>query len=273
MNSERFRLANYHSHTPRCMHASGTEEEYVREAIRLGYEILGFADHTPWPYKSDFVASMRMHIRELDGYMRIVRELEKRYAGRIRIHLGLECEAFPEFYPWLRELREAGAVDYLILGNHYDTSDECGGPYFGRCVTGRQARRYAETTIAGMESGLFDYLAHPDLFLERYPRFDADAERACRELCEAAKRLDMPLEYNLLGLKRNARDRAWGGLGYTTREFWEIAAETGNRAIIGVDAHEPEQLDCVQLYRDARTMLESMGVKMLAVLDQVESKA
>ena len=273
MNPKSFRLVNYHSHTPRCMHATGAEEEYVREAIRLGYEILGFADHTPWPYKSDFVASMRMHICELDGYLRTVRALESAYAGRIRIHLGLECEAFPEFYPWLRELRESGAVDYLILGNHYDTNDERGGPYFGRCATGRQARRYAETTVAGMESGLFDYLAHPDLFLESYPRFDADAERACRELCEAAKRLNMPLEYNLLGLQRNARDQARGGLGYTIREFWEIAAEVGNRAIVGVDAHAPEQLDCVPLYREARAMLGDMGVEVVDVLDEVESEA
>ena len=272
MNSECFRLANYHSHTPRCMHASGTEEEYVREAMRLGYEILGFADHTPWPYKSDFVASMRMRLSQLDGYVQTVRELEKKYVGRIRIHLGLECEAFPEFYPWLEKTREEKGIDYLILGNHYDTNDEHKGVYFGRSTTGRQARRYAETTIAGMESGLFDYLAHPDLFMECYPRFDEDAKHACRELCEAAKRLDMPLEYNLLGLQRNVRDRARGGLGYTSREFWEIAAETGNRAIIGVDAHAPEQLDCVQLYCEARAMLGDMGIEVLQVLNKVENK-
>ena len=270
MNSERFRLANYHSHTPRCMHATGAEEDYVREAIRLGYEILGFADHTPWPYKSDFVASMRMRIGQLDGYIEAVRALERRYADRIRVHLGLECEAFPEFYPWLEEVREEKGIDYLILGNHYDTNDERGGGYFGRCADGRRVRRYTETTIAGMESGLFVYLAHPDLFLESYPCFDADAKRACRELCEAAKRLDMPLEYNLLGKQRNARDRARGGYGYTTREFWEIAAETGNRAIIGVDAHAPEQLDCINLYRESRAMLKGMGIEILEVLDELE---
>ncbi len=270
MDSAGFRLLNYHSHTPRCMHAKGTEEEYVRHALDSGYEAIGFADHTPWPYKSDFVAGMRMRASELDGYVAAVRAVERKYAGRIRVHLGLECEAFPEFYPWLREIREEKGIEYFILGNHYDTNDERNGQYFGRCSTPREAGRYADTTIAGMESGLFVYLAHPDLFLERYPRFDADAKRVCREICEAAKRLDLPLEYNLLGAWRNPRARELGCVGYTSREFWEIAAETGNRAIIGVDAHAPEALDRVDSVREAHELLQGLGIEILNELEEVE---
>ena len=43
---EKFTLANYHTHTTRCQHARGTEEEYVLQAIDTGFEILGFADHS-----------------------------------------------------------------------------------------------------------------------------------------------------------------------------------------------------------------------------------
>lgn len=268
-----FRLANYHSHTTRCMHAKGSEEEYVLQAIDTGFEILGFADHSAWPYKSDFVADMRMHIRELDGYVDTVKRLRAEYENQIRIHLAMECEAFPEFYPWLREIRAEKGFDYFILGNHYDTTDENGGPYFGRCTQPNRAYRYMETTIAGMESGLFVYLAHPDLFLHRYPTFDADAKRVCRELCEAAKRLDMPLEYNILGHHRQAASRAQGCVGYTSPEFWEIAAETGNKAILGVDAHAPEQLDCLEMYRSIRKRLKTMGIEVLDVLEEVEKSA
>ena len=263
-------LANYHSHTPRCMHARGSEEEFALAAVQAGFEILGFADHTPWPYKSDFVANMRMRLDQLDGYVAAVRNVREKFAGRLRVHLGLECEAFPEYFSWLRELRAEKGFDYFILGNHYDTNDETGGFYFGRCTEERQARRYMETTIAGMQSGLFIYLAHPDLFLNRYPRFDAEAKAVCREICAEAKRLNMPLEYNLLGARRNPGARAAGCMGYTTREFWEIAAETGNRAIIGADAHAPEELNCAQSYRAARAFLESIGVKVLYSLDEVE---
>lgn len=275
MNSKSmdFRLANYHAHTTRCQHARGTQEAYVLQAIAAGFEILGFADHSAWPYKSDFVANMRMRLDELDGYVAEVKRLREAYAGRIRIHLGMECEAFPEFYPWLREVRAEKGFDYFILGNHYDTSDENNrGTYFGRCKDHAQIFRYMETTIAGMESGLFRYLAHPDLFLNRYPTFDAEARQVCRALCETANRLNMPLEYNLLGHRRNPEARRAGFIGYTSREFWEVAAETGSRAIIGVDAHAPEDMDCLETYVQVRAGLQSMGIEVLDVLEDVEGR-
>ena len=53
-------MKNFHTHTRRCMHASGSDEDYVLAAIEAGYEVLGFSDHTPWKYDSNFVANMRM---------------------------------------------------------------------------------------------------------------------------------------------------------------------------------------------------------------------
>ena len=58
---------NYHTHTTRCMHATGDDEDYVLSAIKGGYRILGFSDHTPWKYRTDYVADMRMLPEELPG--------------------------------------------------------------------------------------------------------------------------------------------------------------------------------------------------------------
>ena len=38
---------NYHTHTTRCFHAVGQDEDYVRAAIDGGFDLLGFADHAP----------------------------------------------------------------------------------------------------------------------------------------------------------------------------------------------------------------------------------
>ena len=43
-------LTNYHTHTFRCQHANGTVEDYVREAIAKGFDILGMSDHVPYPH-------------------------------------------------------------------------------------------------------------------------------------------------------------------------------------------------------------------------------
>ena len=36
---------NYHTHTYRCGHAVGEDEDYILEAIGLGMQTIGFSDH------------------------------------------------------------------------------------------------------------------------------------------------------------------------------------------------------------------------------------
>lgn len=40
---------NLHTHTFRCGHASGTDDQMVLSAIETGFELLGFSDHMPYP--------------------------------------------------------------------------------------------------------------------------------------------------------------------------------------------------------------------------------
>ena len=41
--------ANYHTHTYLCGHATGDVDDYVNEAIRLGFSELGMSDHAHTP--------------------------------------------------------------------------------------------------------------------------------------------------------------------------------------------------------------------------------
>jgi histidinol phosphatase-like PHP family hydrolase len=110
---------NLHTHTYRCRHAKGTDEEYVLAAIDAGYDKLGFADHTPFPYENGFFNDDKMLVEELPDYIDSVLTLKEKYRGQIEILLGLECEAVPEFFPFLKEMKQK--MDYLILGSHGDT--------------------------------------------------------------------------------------------------------------------------------------------------------
>ena len=60
---------NYHTHTTRCMHAVGDDEDYVRSAIKGGFQELGFSDHGPWKYHTDFVSDIRMLPEDLPEYI------------------------------------------------------------------------------------------------------------------------------------------------------------------------------------------------------------
>ena len=86
------KLANYHTHTYRCNHAQGAEEDYVCRAIEAGYAVLGFSDHTPWPVPHPDSPRVRMSLDQLDGYVHGVRQAASRHADEIRVLVGLECE-------------------------------------------------------------------------------------------------------------------------------------------------------------------------------------
>ncbi len=257
---------NYHAHTVRCRHAVGTEEEYILSALGEGFSVLGFSDHGPFPFGGGYVPDMRMGMEELDGYIAAVRSLKEKYAGRIEIFCGLEYEYFPEFTSVQRRLLDEGRLDYFLFGNHYDL-DERGGMYFGRCSTPAHIERYLRTSVAGMETGLFSCFAHPDLYMNSYRAFDRAAEKAARELCACAKAFGLPLEYNLLGLRKQAVGAP--GLGYPCLDFWRIAAETGCEAILGVDAHEPEMFSSAE-YEKACNTLSDLGIRRIERLSLKE---
>ena len=108
------RKTNYHMHTKRCMHASGSDEEYVKSAIKNGYEEIGFSDHSPWKYDSDFVAHMRMPLSQFDDYYASIAGLREKYKDQISIKIGLECEYFPKYMDWLKQFVVEKKLDYII---------------------------------------------------------------------------------------------------------------------------------------------------------------
>lgn len=253
-------------HTKRCMHASGTDEEYVLSAIAGGYEEIGFSDHSPWHYKSDFVAHMRMRENQFDDYYHSVMALKEIYKDQISIKIGLECEYYPQYMDWLKQLILNYHLDYIIFGNHYYKSDEQ-RIYFGTaCESEEMLVAYVDEAIAGMATGLYAYLAHPDLFMRGRRVFDEVAKRESYRLCIAAKRYHTPLEYNLAGAQYND---IMTTTQYPHPEFWKIVAEVGNQAIIGVDAHEPKALETNKYRNVALRMFKDLGIE---VIDTIEWK-
>lgn len=256
-----FRLkmkTNYHTHTIRCQHATDSDEAYVLSALEGGYGELGFSDHTPWNYRSDYVSTIRMQTNELHEYATSIRALKEKYKHRIRIKTGLECEYFEAYIPWLKEVIRKEKLDYLLFGNHFYSTDEQ-DLYFGHNTTTPEIlEMYEESTLKGLESGLFCCLAHPDLFGRSYPVFDIHCERVSRNICRKAAQLRIPLEYNLSGF---AACKGGKSAGYPHPRFWEIAANEGCTAIIGVDAHSCRELEDREKYRQALQFLENISIK------------
>lgn len=244
-------MKNYHTHTKRCYHALNTEEEYIQAAIQSGYTELGFSDHTPWRYDSSYHSTMRMEEDKLEGYVKTLRKLQEKYKDHISIKIGLECEYFERYIPWLKEMVDKYQLDYLILGHHFDETDET-GIYFGQQLNRKQLTKYVDSCIQGLKTGLYSYVAHPDL--ANYDMYDPFYTQEMTRLCQAAKELDIPLEFNLLGLKTYRQ--------YPNEVFFKIAKQVGNRVIIGTDAHESRALLDMTTYQRALMYLKNLGIQV-----------
>lgn len=252
-------IANYHTHTYRCNHATGTEEEYIQVALDRKFEILGFADHTPWFFPGEYYSGFRMRPEQLSGYCETVLSLRQKYAGKIRIPLGLELEYYPNLMNTLLPVIRDAGIEYLLLGQHF-IGDEIGEPYSGKATSDVDTlRRYCRQSMEAMNTGLFTYFAHPDLIHFVGDRGVYTDHMRC--LVQEAKSCGMPLEINLLGL--------WSGRQYPNPLFWELVAEEGCSVVIGCDAHAPEQLRKLDAEAKVQKMIRSLG---LTLMDKVELK-
>ena len=136
--------------------------------------------------------------------------------------------------------------------------DDC-GESFSELTTPKGLEHYVDMAVQGLETGLFLYIAHPDLMLHSYPGMDDAAVQLSRQLCREANRLNIPLEYNLYGKLKKVVPPA---LGYPCEAFWEIAAEENVRAAVGIDAHRPRNFEIEDMEAGIQK-LESMGITVL----------
>ena len=247
-------LANYHTHTKRCHHASGEDREYVEAAIQAGFQILGFSDHCPWVFpREDFVSGMRMSPAEADDYFYSLDSLKKEYAGDIKIYIGFETEHCPDLLPAQDELLKGYPLDYMIMGQHF-LGVEYDSVYTGWKHSQEEVLKgYVDTAIEGIQSGRYLYVAHPDLV--NFTGEEALYRQHMKRLCVALKEADIPIEINILGL--------WEGRQYPAKRFLELARETGNKAIIGMDAHSPKQLLNVETVECAKKLCKEYGLQLV----------
>lgn len=259
---------NFHTHTYRCGHANGSEEDMVLSAIQMGVDNLGFSEHIPLPhyrqhllksinhvrgFKSAFSLikafvlngpGMRMPYKTMENHLQAINECQLKHQGKIMIYKGFEAEGLKEYFDYYQSLLEKGTVDYLILGHHFH--DHCiHSCYYGReNLEKKDIYFYCNEVEKAIETKLFSYVAHPDLFLMGYHQFDIDAQTVTRRICEKAKEYHIPLEINAGGMRKGLKDINGEKLYfYPHAHFWDIVSEVGNDVIIGLDAHDPSDFN------------------------------
>ena len=247
--------ANFHTHTARCRHATGEDREYVERAIEAGLSVLGFSDHSPYWFPNGYYSGYRMLPSDIEGYMTSVLSLKEEYKNDITIYAGFEAEYYPAYFDRMIEMIAPYPYDYLILGQHCLHNEISGHSVMYPPYEPDEAylTTYVDECIAGLETGKFFYFAHPDVM-----NFKGDAAvyaREMRRLCEAAKRMNIPLEINLLGIRDNRC--------YPREDFWKIAHDVGNEVLFGCDAHSPDAVAIPSDIAAAEAMVSRLGLHFI----------
>ena len=246
---------NLHTHTARCGHATGTDREYVEAAIAQGLTTLGFADHMPFVFPDGYESGFRIPMAEAEDYMSSLRTLKEEYKDQIHIHVGFEMEYYPLYFKEMKQVALDLGADYLLLSQHYIQNEyPSGSSYMGRGDHDEEeVILYTDTLLDAMETGIFTYVAHPDLI--RFTGKDqALYEEQMRRICQGARKHGIPLEINFLGLRE--------GRSYPSKRFFEIAASEDCTVVFGSDAHSPDVITSEESEQASLSWVKELGLRL-----------
>ncbi len=221
-------ISNYHGHTMHCKHGVGTIEEHILKAIEYGLEEVAITEHVP--IKGAKLS--RIDYEDFDNFMKLLESMKAKYGDQIKIWTGLECEYIPEIFEEHLKLQSEYNIDYLVLGHHFSNLTQPGHYYF-ETRNNQMIDEYIEYAIAGIKSGYFAFIAHPDLFLNRAKMSEYSLAKS-KELLAACEEYDVPVEINGNGFRNNK--------GYPNIDFWKLAKTYNLRFLINSDSHAPEEI-------------------------------
>ncbi|MGN0845849.1 MAG: histidinol-phosphatase [Kiritimatiellia bacterium] len=246
--------ANYHTHTTWC-DGRETPEAMIRAAIARGFDEIGFSSHARLPDEVEGNLTPASAV----AYAREIRALAAKYAGRIRVLLGVEADYIPGGTTPERARYAHLGLDYLIGSVHTVIAPD-GAPvsvddrpellsdgirdHFGGDAEAFLRAYFAENRDMAAAYD-FDVVGHPDLvrkFNGVLGYFDETAPWYLEELRLTADALAASgkiVEVNTGGISRGWMDDA-----YPSPTFRALLRARGVPFILSSDAHAASGLDC-----------------------------
>lgn len=232
----------------------------ILAAEAAGLESVGLSVHSPMPFESDWALPQG----RLPAYMEEVRRLKKKYAGRMRVYLGIEWDVLSK--------ADLAEFDYVIGSVHHlpeegfptvDESEEATGRYLAKLFGGdadaaaaeyfAQLDRVAEEPEADIV-GHFDLLTKFDerrhFFDPGSPAFRRAAHTAMERLVKAGK---------IFEVNTGAISRGYRTTPYPSRQLLDALREMGGRVTVSADAHSAAGIVCA--FDQAEALIRACGFR------------
>jgi histidinol-phosphatase (PHP family) len=263
-------LSNHHTHT---LYSDGhaDPEEYVKSAIELKLEILGFSEHSPLPFANPF--SFRQERR--DEYLQKINLLKSQYADKIRIYCAMECDYIPGVSEPFVKTSDEFTLDYVIGSVHlvkpdnseilwftdgpdYKTYDEGLSNLFAGDIK-NAVRTYYRQINSMIENEVFDVIGHFDkIKMHNRDRFFLESEKWYTDLLyetiDLIAEKDLIVEVNTRGIYKKRSETTYPG-----HDSLKILKAKNVRVMINSDAHQPHEL--LMSYDVAQGILDAAGYK------------
>lgn len=213
--------------------------EVLEYSKKNGITSIGFAPSMPQPDLILPDEDHKMLNSEVGDYISSINKM-KNANPDMTILSGFQAEFGPMKESFLGEMREK--VDYMILRQQFVPKgliNEAGTNNPNYPI------EYANMVSKAIDSGIFDIVSHPDIFMqfkdtmntdENKKLFDENSIIASQIICEKAKDMGLPIELNLKDFEEN-KDYS----------FWKIAQEIEGLKILKnvdlLDANEQTRQD------------------------------
>lgn len=233
---------DYHMHTSRCGHASGTIEEYVAEAKRKGLAEIGMSDHLPFVTHRD--PQYTMDLSELPEYHRDMEAARARHAASLSIKIGIEADYMQNASDKIGELLKKYPYDFVIGSVHFMKQPEGDWAFddpreierWQKADVDEVYRNYYRLLQGAARSGLYDIMGHVDLVKKFGHRPKTDLTELVRQTARVFGETGVAIEINTSGLRKPVKEI------YPTLDVLKSYAAERVPIVFGSDAHDPKDV-------------------------------
>lgn len=258
-------LQNLHTHTCYC-DGLDTPEEMVIEAIKKGYNSIGFSTHSYTPFSPWF----KDHGDFTEEYKKDVLNIKEKYKDLLKIYLGLEVEMYANAdmsgYDYL-----IGSLHYMKKGNDYigfdrtekDVEDVINNYFYGSGI--EYAKEYYKQLALLPQYGNFDIIAHFDIITKHSDNrqfFDVNSKEYINAAFEAIRALSGKIPF--FEVNTGAMARGYRKSPYPSEKIIKEFKRCGFGAVITSDCHDKRFLDFY--IKETEEILKHCGYKEKYIL-------
>lgn len=162
-------LSDYHIHTHYSSDSSEEPENIIKQALKLGLSEICFTDHTDLDYPETEEYENPAFVFDTSAYYNGLSALRDRYAGSIKVKIGIELGLMPYLVPRNSVVARSVPFDFIIGSTHLIDGHD---PYYPEFWEGRRCdavvAEYFERTYENVKSFTdYDVYGHLD-YITRY---------------------------------------------------------------------------------------------------------